>query len=494
MARIWKLSLTSNRREKRNTRRSRANLNLETMERRDLMTGSVSTSAATVYISGTSASDTAEVRVETQGTSTVCDDKLRVSLNHSGHGHTSRIAMYSCSTTSYWDPRIRRVITIPRTTQLVTDIVFNGYGGNDRMTNNSHLSMRANGGSGNDILTGGTNRDTLTGGSGYDTIRGGGGYDRLVESGNTNFRLSNSQLVAGYVTDSLSSIEAATITGGSGDNTIDATSFGGPVMLSGGWGNDRLLGGSSADYLDGGPGSDVLYGRGGRDTLNGNSGNDGLFGGQDVDRLTGGSGSDRFLDETWMETVSSGWWSWSVRKWEDSIQDADWSQDARVGFQDGGQTTVDFSGQDGSYTYAAASWADSEVELIDSALQVLHDVTDNSRLLKKANGDTIYFTRHGALIRATGSFNSGGWNSGSTIALPDAGFNSTNGLRGVVMHEIGHNWDTEYDASTWRDLSGWTTSNKSGNPNYTKGLDKDTDWWYLTASPIRLWLRHDESE
>jgi Ca2+-binding RTX toxin-like protein len=134
-----------------------------------------------------------------------------------------------------------------------------------------------NGGAGNDTLRGGSGNDSLTGGAGNDRLVGGLGIDRVVESGNLNFILTNTSLT-GNGTDTLSSIELASLTGGAGNNILNASAFTlGSVTLNGGSGNDNLTGGA------------------GNDTLIGGLGNDTLIGGLGNDTLTGGTGSDRFI-------------------------------------------------------------------------------------------------------------------------------------------------------------------------------------------------------
>ena len=129
------------------------------------------------------------------------------------------------------------------------------------------------GGSANDSLDGGEGSDTLTGNDGSDTIFGGSGVglDRLVESGNANFILTNFNLVGPW-NDFLNSIEQASLTGGVGNNTLDASSFGGTVTLDGGPGNDYLVGTVNKDSLLGGTGNDTLRGNAGSDTLDGQAG------------------------------------------------------------------------------------------------------------------------------------------------------------------------------------------------------------------------------
>jgi Ca2+-binding RTX toxin-like protein len=142
---------------------------------------------------------------------------------------------------------------------------INGKGGNDILK----------GGAGDDTLNGGLGNDSLTGGEHSDILNGGEGVDKVVESGNlAKFILGNDRLVGNGV-DVLLSIEQAQLTGGDGDNTLDAASFTlGSVTLNGGGGYDTLLGGSKNDRLTGGDGSDYLDGGTGQDAMIGGSGGD----------------------------------------------------------------------------------------------------------------------------------------------------------------------------------------------------------------------------
>lgn len=137
------------------------------------------------------------------------------------------------------------------------------------------------GSDGADSISGGGGNDTLTGGLGNDTFDGGAGTDRLQESGDVDFKLTNTALT-GLGTDSLktNTIETVRLTGGAGNNRLDASGFTlGSVTLDGGEGNDVLLGGTKDDSLIGGGGRDLLVGGTGIDVLNGNAGDDILIGG-----------------------------------------------------------------------------------------------------------------------------------------------------------------------------------------------------------------------
>jgi Ca2+-binding RTX toxin-like protein len=63
--------------------------------------------------------------------------------------------------------------------------------------------------------------------------------------------------------------------------------------MSGGEGNDTLMGGPLDDLIIGGPGDDILFGDRGEDLVLGSSGNDQIFGEGGRDNLVGQDGDDR---------------------------------------------------------------------------------------------------------------------------------------------------------------------------------------------------------
>ena len=118
------------------------------------------------------------------------------------------------------------------------------------------------GGSGDDTLIAGEGDDMLSGWTGSDRIDGGSDYDTLVESGDYDFTLTNASLT-GIGSDTLVSIEQVFLSGGEGDNTIDASAFNvGKVRLDGGEGDDVLVGGARNDTLISSAGRDRLTGNG----------------------------------------------------------------------------------------------------------------------------------------------------------------------------------------------------------------------------------------
>ncbi len=176
-------------------------------------------------------------------------------------------------------------------------------GGTDFLTGGAGLD-RLDGGSGNDrlngqadadVLLGSAGDDSLTGEAGNDSFDGGTGTDQLIEAGNVNFKLIDTQLV-GLGTDVLvPGIELVILIGSANKNRLDASAFTGNVSLSGLAGNDTLLGGLGNDSLDGGAANDSLIGAVGNDTLLGGTENDVLDGGAGNDVLNGEAGNDLML-------------------------------------------------------------------------------------------------------------------------------------------------------------------------------------------------------
>lgn len=148
-----------------------------------------------------------------------------------------------------------------------------GGAGSDTLLANGQDSL--NGGDGNDTLQAANGISTFTGGAGNDSIIGAFFFDMIVEQADVDFILSDTQLT-GLGIDVLDGITLASLTGGAGDNVIDASGFtnGRLVTLSGLAGNDLLIGMSTGDLLKGGDGNDTLKGGQGFDTLDGGNGFD----------------------------------------------------------------------------------------------------------------------------------------------------------------------------------------------------------------------------
>ena len=168
------------------------------------------------------------------------------------------------------------------------------------------------GGDGNDVLTGSAQADTIYGGNDNDTISGGLGNDSLY--GDAGIDMFNEGSAANG---------ADTFTCGDGADTVSYASRSGAITasidaktdnmgddgesgekdditascetLTGGTGNDTLIGDGNANVLNGGSGNDTLRGGGGADTLNGGDGNDIFDEGSSSnggDVFNGGAGTD----------------------------------------------------------------------------------------------------------------------------------------------------------------------------------------------------------
>lgn len=169
------------------------------------------------------------------------------------------------------------------------------------------------GSSGNDTLGGQDNDDSLIGGDGDDSLFGGSGLDQLNGGlgtdvagafGDFNFAVIGNSQLTGLGTDTLVSIEAASLTGGVANNFFDASLATIPVTMLGGDGNDLLIGSAVSDSLSGDNGNDTLIGGLGDDRLVGGAGDDSGSGGSGNDILYGGAGRDRLNGDEGNDTVS----------------------------------------------------------------------------------------------------------------------------------------------------------------------------------------------
>ncbi len=100
------------------------------------------------------------------------------------------------------------------------------------------------------------------------------GTDTLSVLSDSDMNLTSTQLTVNGLGYTVSGFDAARLTGGAGDNILDASGFSGNVRLEGAGGHDTLIGGSGDDVLIGGGGHDVLFGGSGTDSLAGGLGSD----------------------------------------------------------------------------------------------------------------------------------------------------------------------------------------------------------------------------
>ena len=90
--------------------------------------------------------------------------------------------------------------------------------------------------------------------------------------------------------------EGDTITGTSGNDTIDCSSATTGKTITGGDGNDTITGGLGNDYIDGGPGNDSITGGPANDCLYGREGNDTLTGSAGSNTIDPGAGENTVSD------------------------------------------------------------------------------------------------------------------------------------------------------------------------------------------------------
>lgn len=190
------------------------------------------------------------------------------------------------------------------------------------------------GGPGDDTLVGSPRRDLLEGGLGTDTVNAGDGRDSLSDTGGDGDQLDGGAGADGLdlrsrqdgarvdlgadvarsagERDAIPRIE--NVTGGRGDDVLigdrranELRSFAGRDTLVGRGGADflncksairrrcRLRGGDAGDLIFGSAGPDVLIGAAGEDTLAAGPGRDRLIGGRGRDLLEGGRGDDLLI-------------------------------------------------------------------------------------------------------------------------------------------------------------------------------------------------------
>ncbi len=137
----------------------------------------------------------------------------------------------------------------------------------------------------------------LEAGSGADVLTGSPSARLLAIDGNAgDDRISSGGPGGGS--------SAISLSGGAGDDVIDASSSIDRVGLGGGDGNDTLTGGAGDDSLGGSRGADVLNGGGGNDRLNGDDDPNTTDGG--ADRLDGGTGDDRLQGDVGNDLLQGG--------------------------------------------------------------------------------------------------------------------------------------------------------------------------------------------
>jgi hypothetical protein len=163
--------------------------------------------------------------------------------------------------------------------------ILSTYGSPCRGRTDSHgESVTIDGGAGGDVIRGSPGQDLITGGVGDDRIDGGPGSD---------------QIYGGLGADEVAYCDRAAAVDVSLDDLADDGSSGEAdnvhldiERITGGTGNDRLVGSETVNALSGGEGADYIDGKSGNDTLDGGAGDDTLLARDtSIDRADCGTGS-----------------------------------------------------------------------------------------------------------------------------------------------------------------------------------------------------------
>ena len=456
-------------RKKRQRKLSRAS-KIQSLENRQLMAGDIDLfSSGFVDVDGTNESDVIQIRQVNSSRISIAIQDSQGSVRKDDDGND-----------------LFRVFN----KSAVNRIRVDALNGNDRIENQTDIRSLIFAGFGDDTVASGKGNDFVDAGSGNDVVYGGEGNDRIAGG------FGNDKIFGQNGDDAIFGDSGTDyLYGGNGEDQIHGGSsrdylYGenGDDELFGGFSNDYLFGGNGDDNLKGGSGSDRLYGQNGNDNLYGESGNDRLYGQNDDDGLFGGSGTDRLYAGTGQDRVLQQEGS------ADFVYHAS-SDDAIVWFKDTPQRTVNLRAI-GQATYAAGSWTESEVVLVDKALEMAHDATGNTKLLKNYYGGALVFYRQGAWMN-TGNGNVGRWVNGwntptdGAITMTEQGMsNSTKRMHQTVLHEIGHNFDDAHENNligNFRSLSGWTQKGITKRWVWGKGwisifndtgLDNKDSWWH----------------
>ena len=190
----------------------------------------------------------------------------------------------------------------------VQRLVVKGLGGDDTVNLSavtagnfpSMDSCKVDGASGDDDVQTSKLDDTVLGGPGNDILRPFGGHDLLdggkgtfdqLYSDNGHDQTLTNTTYDGLGRAQLRSIDSVTLSSGPGNDRLDATGWtkAAYVSMSGGDGDDRLLGGPVGEALTGAAGADVIKGGGGNDSTQADASvtasNDTVLGGPGADQL-----------------------------------------------------------------------------------------------------------------------------------------------------------------------------------------------------------------
>jgi Ca2+-binding RTX toxin-like protein len=186
-------------------------------------------------------------------------------------------------------------LTIDGVTTTATNFerfVISGLDGNDTISG-GNLAESLSGGAGNDTIDGGDGSDSISGGTGNDTLNGDAGNDTISisDGGDT--------IDGGADNDTLEIQSALDTQINIATGVTDVGGVAGTAMnienVTGGTGNDNIIGDAGNNTLTGLGRIDILRGEGGNDTLIGGDGEDVLWDEDGRDSIDGGAGANDLL-------------------------------------------------------------------------------------------------------------------------------------------------------------------------------------------------------
>ncbi|PZR85050.1 MAG: hypothetical protein DI537_31610 [Stutzerimonas stutzeri] len=252
------------------------------------------------------------------------------------------------------------------------DDALQGGDGNDRLR----------GGAGDDFLLGGAGNDTLAGGEGNDRFDGGDGVDTAdysAETDDVSVDLSTGTANGdGVGLDTLTGIE--NVTGGAGEDVLIGNDL--ANILDGGAGDDRIVIGAG-DTAKGGAGDDVIEvkaGAGAAATIDGGADSDTVkLLGPGTGSLAAPTGVERLevVSGSWSVAGSGAYDEIAIRNGATVTIGLVIDNDDRIGIDAGGKLTVSSN---------AVTWAGGGDAVLSNA--GLIEVTAGSRLLQTTAGAT----------------------------------------------------------------------------------------------------------
>ena len=258
---------------------------------------------------------------------------------------------------------------------------------------------------GNDVIAAFGGFASISGGTGEDTITADFiGNSIFAGDGDDTVTLSNTAPEGFDPASVQESINRNLVNLGDGNDVGTGGFFSDRIF--GGEGNDRINGRGGDDFLFGGTGDDVVLGGGGEDFLSGGEGNDELRGGGGADTFEGGSGADRLFGGGGNDVFREG---------SDSLRDV-----VRGG---GGDDTVFLGNNRSSDVVTLGSGADAVVlgpdEDSRAATDTVRDFTAGEDVIDLSN----FFTVSGGGTTNPTSFDPSGFfflieeDGGTTVAV-----------------------------------------------------------------------------